>query len=444
MTAPSAPARRALVGPLRRVGAPILVVLAALCALLSVFAIWANRQAVEDAGWRATSEQITSDPDVQQALARYLVDELYANVDLAALVEKTLPKNLDALAIPATGALRGLIERGAGDALRHPRVQGLLEQALVDAHATAVRILREQGATIETGDGTVILNLQQVLIGVAEQVGIDGKLLASLPPDTGRIELLRSDQLRSAQTGLRLLERLAVVMPLLTVALLAAALWVADRRRRETLRLAGLAFLVAALAVPVLRTWTGNLVIDAIDPSPTYLTAARDAWDISTAMLVEAGQALGLYAILILVGTTLLGPTRLAHATRAKLRRICAPQIAYPLAALIVVGLVWWSPTAGLRRPAIAVTLIALLLIGLEVSRRQIIREALAAGAWPPRGGELSVADVGEAVTARLKTLTHRRPDRLAELERAHRLHADGVLSDEEFAAEKRRILGGD
>lgn len=438
MSAPSISRER-----VRRIAAPTLVVASAICAFIAVFAVWADRQAIEEDGWRGTSRALTENPEIQDALARYLVDELYANADLSAIVERSLPERLDPFAAPATAALRTAVERAADEALQRPRVQQALSLALNDSHALAVRLLRNRGTAFETGEGTVVLNLQAVLDEVVARVGIGERLLGELPPEAGRIEVLRSDQLATAQDVLRLLENLAFVMPVLALALLVAALWVAEGRRRETLRLAGIALAIAALLVPVTRSVIGDIVIGAIDPAPAYLPAVEEAWAIATALLRDGALALLAYAIVILVGTTLAGPTRAAVAARRALRRVSAPQIAYPAAAVLLIVVLWWGPTEGLRRPLSALLLLALLAVGIETLRRQIAREALADG--DSVATTLDLSGMAGSVTSAISGALQRRggeEDRLAQLERAQRLHESGALTDEEFAAEKRRILG--
>jgi hypothetical protein len=429
---------------LRRIAAPTLVIVSAVCAFVSVFALWADRQAIEEGGWRATSEALTADPEIQDALARYLVDELYDNVDLAAIVEGNLPERLDPFAAPATAALRTAVERAADEALERPRVQQALNLALVDSHALAVRLIREQGQAVETGEGTVVLNVRTVLEQVVARAGIGERLLGELPPEAGRIEILRSDQLASAQDALRLLESLAVVMPLLAIALLAAAVWLADGRRRETLRLAGIALAVAAVLVLVARSPARDMVIGAIDPPAAYLPAVERTWEIATALLTDGAIALLTYGTLIVVGTTLAGPTRAAVTTRRSLRRFTAPQVAYPAAAVVALLVLWWGPTEGLRRPLSALLLLALLAAGIEALRRQIAREVDADGAIVVRAFSLAgaAASVRGAFSGALRGHPDRAEDRLSQLERAQRLHRSGALTDEEFAAEKRRILG--
>ena len=61
----------------------VLLAVATVLAVLAVFAVWANRQALNADNWSNTSAAVLQDPAVKSQVAAYLVDELYANVDVA-------------------------------------------------------------------------------------------------------------------------------------------------------------------------------------------------------------------------------------------------------------------------------------------------------------------------------------------------------------------------
>ena len=54
-----------------------------------------------------TTDEILEDEDVQEALSIYLVDQLYANVDVQAQIEQKLPSSAKALAAPRRGGDAG-------------------------------------------------------------------------------------------------------------------------------------------------------------------------------------------------------------------------------------------------------------------------------------------------------------------------------------------------
>ncbi len=426
----------------RRIIALSLVVLAGVLAFLSVYAVWADRQVTDNGAWRDTAEALIQDPAVREALAAQLTDELYGQVDVAAQIRRALPDRLAPLAGPAAGALRDEIEQGVDDALQRPAVQRAFVVAVGRAHSTAMAILDGEDPVSVDASGTVTLDLQRVLTDIADRVGFGGLIAANLPPDLARIELIRSDQLAGAQTGLRILRELAVVLPILTLLVVVAAIWLAVGRRREMLRLLGIVLLLAAILVPVVRGIAGDITMGAIDPAPAAEDAAWRVWEIATSLLDVGARSLAVYAIALLLGAFLAGPSRLAVAIRLRLRSLTDPHWAYPIGALIVVAILWWGPTTALRRWLPALILVVLLAVGMEALRRQIMREALADGVRPGTPDmRAAVAGIGERI-GRLRG--RGASDRAEQLERLARLRADGALSAEEFEAEKRRILGDD
>jgi hypothetical protein len=90
------PPRRA-----HRVMVPILLAVASLALFTGAFAVWVHRQALNTDNWTTTSSKLLADEQVQAALAPYLVDQLFTNVDVTGAIQQRLPSNLQVLAGPA-------------------------------------------------------------------------------------------------------------------------------------------------------------------------------------------------------------------------------------------------------------------------------------------------------------------------------------------------------
>src|SRR5215216_4880635 len=91
----------------------ILVVAASILAFLAIFTSWVDRQALDTNEWVDTSGRLLEDKAISDALATYSVDQLYANVDVARLLKKRLPKDLQPVASPAAAGIRELAIRAA-------------------------------------------------------------------------------------------------------------------------------------------------------------------------------------------------------------------------------------------------------------------------------------------------------------------------------------------
>src|ERR671910_555824 len=76
----------------RRFTAIVLVALASLMAYVALLAIWANRQVLDTENWTERSTRVLATPAVPDRVAAYLVDRLYAEVDVAAQNEAALPQ----------------------------------------------------------------------------------------------------------------------------------------------------------------------------------------------------------------------------------------------------------------------------------------------------------------------------------------------------------------
>ena len=186
--------------PHPRIVAALLVV-ATLIAFLAIFSIWVNRQALNTDNWVSTSDKLLQNEEIKTQLSNYLADELFANVDVQAELEKTFPPRLAPLAGPAAGALHQLAPKVAERALETSQAESLWSSANRGAHETLLKILNDEGSAVSTGGGEVTLDLKSLLSESGGQLGIAGKLASKVPPDAGQLTILKSDQLSQRRTS---------------------------------------------------------------------------------------------------------------------------------------------------------------------------------------------------------------------------------------------------
>src|SRR5207248_1088720 len=131
------------------------------------------------------------DERIRSGLSSYLVDQLYANVDVAGELRSLAPKDLKALAGPAAGGLREVLGQAAVQAFALPRVVEAWKQANRVAHKEFVAVVegRRQG-TVKVKQGEVVLDLRPLVSDLAERVGI-GDVTSRLPPAAGHLRILR-------------------------------------------------------------------------------------------------------------------------------------------------------------------------------------------------------------------------------------------------------------
>jgi hypothetical protein len=445
----TAPRRRSRALPLT------LIVLATIIGLVSVFALWVKRQALETETWTQTSSELLEDEVIRDAVAGFMVDALFDNVDVQSEVANALPPDLERLAGPATGGLRQLTDRVAQELLARPRIQALWEDANRLAHEKLIALLDDEAEFVSTGGGVVTLDLSGVIAEVTDAVGLPATLTEKLPEGASEIKVLRSDELETAQSAITGLRTLAYVLTALTLLLYAVAIAAARGRRQETLRAVGLSFAVVGVVVLVVRNVAGSALTDALTGTAAAGPPVDATWEIGTSLLVETGQSLIAYGIAIVIAAWLAGHTALATAIRRGitpyLRR---PAVAYGVVGALLLLLFWWDPVVATSRLVPSLVLILIAAIGIEALRRQVIRE------FPDRVSARSAEGLARDAWERIQHAREARAQRRAApvattpppaidprvdaLERLARLREQGVLNDDELQTEKRRIMEGE
>ena len=428
-------------GPKRRRALPLtLITVGSVLALLAIFAIWANRQLLDTDNWTDTSTQLLQDDEIRGQLSIYLIDQLYENVDVQAELADTLPPRLQPLAGPAAGALQDLGVRAVNRLLERPRAQELWEQANRRAHRRFLQVVEDGGGdNVSTTGGDVTLDLKGLLEQTQAQFGVGGRLAERLPADAAQLTILHSDELELAQDGVNLLKVLAIILVILWLGLMALGIYLARGWRREALRACGFGLILAGVAALVARSLGGGAVV-GLAKTASVEPALENTWSISTSLLVEAASAAILYGIVLVFAAWLAGPTAWATSTRRALAPFLRePGFAYGGLALIVLLLVAWGPTPAFRNPVLALILIALMAFGVEVLRRHTARE------FPNASREDTMRRWREGRAARRSGSARTAPppedQQLSELERLAALHDSGVLDDEEFKAQKAKVL---
>jgi hypothetical protein len=150
-----------------------LIVLASVALVFSLIANWVQTETLDTDQVKETTDQILDDPDVQQALATYTVDQLYANVDVQEQIENELPSAVKPLAAPVAAATRQLATNAAEKALASPRVQGLVSGAVGRAQQQFVDLIEDKDTYVSTTGGEVTLEYGSVVADLATRLGVD-------------------------------------------------------------------------------------------------------------------------------------------------------------------------------------------------------------------------------------------------------------------------------
>ena len=356
----------------------VLVVVGALLAVLSLLAGYVRYQALDTDTVEATAGDLIADPAIRDEVAATLVEQLFATVDVEAALQQRLPPDQQGLAGPIAGAVRVGADRAAVQLLERPRAQRLWVRTIAATHRNLISVLKDEQTSLRTTDGNVVLDLRPLIIQLGDRVAIvgriDQRLLAN--PDAGTITIVESDQLERAQDLTRLLDFLGLWLWVVPIALWAIAVWLAEGRRRDILKMIGFSAILAGLVVLVVRRVAGSIVVDELATTESTEVAAGNAWDILTSLLRDGALTLMGLGLALLVALWIAGPTRYATRVREWLApHIARPELAFGGAATLLALLVWWGPTAQTHRWQFVLFVAVLLGVGVEILRRQTARE---------------------------------------------------------------------
>jgi hypothetical protein len=433
----------------RRYAIRALYAVALVLAVLAIFSVWANRQLLNAQNWSNTSSELLQNPAIQTQVSAFLVDQVYANVDVAGQVRQALPPRAKPLAGEAANGLRGLAEQTTNKLLGRPRIQEAWKAANKLTAQQFINIAQGKSGAITSSGNAVVLDLGVLVRRLVQRLGLPPKLSKQIPPSAGKVKILQGNQVTALQDGASALRGLAIILPILSLGLFALAVYLARGRRRPTLLWVGIDLVVAGALVLIGRNLVGGYVVDALAKTEAVKPAADATWSIATSMLKDVAQACIIGAIPVIVAAWLAGPARPAMA----FRRAAAPwlrdrtDITYGVVAALVLLVVAWGPIPATRKVIPVLIMIGLVILGVQALRRQVAEEFpdAQAGATSRALRERASSALGrrraKAGDGRSAEPVPEGDGKLERLERLAKLHESGALTDGEYAAEKATVL---
>lgn len=280
-----------------RLGVRLLIILAGFCMFFGSFAVWLDVQLLNTDNWVSTSSRILANGAVRNAVGAYVVRELFSSASVAGGLDSVLPSQLGDL---VTGNAQQAATAAVSDLLAQPVAEGVWRDANRVAHREALEILNGRSGAVSTSRGEIVLDLHPLVGDLAQQVGsgsagVQQLLNSAIPADQGRLVILRSSQLQTAQNVVRGIRGLSIVLPIATILCLALAIALARGWRWIALRRVGWCALATGVAVVVARRILEWRVVDALVTSPSSRAAGDAAWAIGSRLLLDV--ALGLIVL---------------------------------------------------------------------------------------------------------------------------------------------------
>ena len=359
---------------LRRIAARVLTVLAILLALVGMIAFYVEHTALDEDGFEAISRNMIENDEIRTQVAAKSVETLFENVDVEAAVAERLPPAQQGLAPALAGLARSGADRAADAALERPRVQTVWVEVSTRAQRQLVRLLDDDTTFIQAEGGAVVLDLRPIVIEIGDQVAVIGKVAERLPESAGRVAIIEKSQLETAQSVTKVLRAVADWMWLVALAVAALAIWLARGRRTLELRALAIGLVLVGLLMLAVRRFAGGYLVDALAKDDAVKPAAHDAWSILTQTLADRAWVWIILGLVTLAGVWFVGESRRAAQARAAAAPILESRpTTYTIAVVALLAVALVAPPIA-RGWLTALVLIALLVAGVEVVRRSVLR----------------------------------------------------------------------
>ncbi len=398
----------------RSILAGIVLVLACLSIVVTTVAVWTHQVALNTDRFTALVTDVVADPAVIDPISTRISQQVVDAVGVQARIEARLPDAVKGLAAPLTVAIRDGIDRRLQIALANPRIQAALLNSVSFTHAQIVRMLRGDPENINVVNGYITLDVFPLVGDALAQLQQEGLIPAgvqlpdlstpdapgalaqrlgaalgiTLPDGFGTIQLMPADKILAARAAVQAFDIIVIALIILSVVLVALALWLAQRRRRMLIFLALGTIVAFVIARTLIRGAEGVIVggiadqdlagalrstMDAVFDDLRSLTLliliataivavvayfwGRPAWAVSVASTVggaaqQAGSSVGSTAAAATADRPDLGDTILAN-------RGTIEKAGFAIIAFAVVGL-----AVGIEIALLG----AALIVGLELA----------------------------------------------------------------------------
>jgi hypothetical protein len=308
--------------------ASILIVLGCVLAPVSVLAVWTANQVSDTSRYVDNMAPLIRDPAITSALTDKITTQVSSHLDVtaytstaaAALASHGLPRAstlLKSFGPSISSAVTGFIHTQVHKIVTSPAFARLWDQVNRVAHAQLVKALSGQGSSAVTiKNGQVTLGLGPFIDQVKHNLAARGFTIVNrLPPINPTFPLFSAKYLVKAQTGYRLINDLKIVLPLLSLFLLAAGVYVARGHRRALIG-AGLGLAASMFVLGAGLLIFRSVYLNSVPNSKLPANAAAVLFDTLVRFIRAGLRTLLVVGLVVAAGAFFTGPSVTAVRTR--------------------------------------------------------------------------------------------------------------------------------
>ena len=317
-------------------------VLAVVGIVAGAIGLWARSSVLDSNRIAVTVYEVLGEPEVADALATFVVDEVAAAIDLGTRLSDALPARLDALVPMVLPGLESRVTERLSEVIQNDDVRRVLAVTVGRAHAELVRLLEGDGLidgiTVEGGEVTVnLLPLFTRALTLVQGFGLlddldvpeidrsgdpteqiaelESALGRDLPDDFGQVVVYRSDALGSASETIASTQRMfAAVSRLLWVLLIGGmvlavvSVLLAAKRPRAAIVLAS-SVLVLIVAIRLLSRYVVKEAPSLVERPGAKVTVTEILTRVQSSLTQSTVGYIAI-AVVVIVIAALVAPRR--------------------------------------------------------------------------------------------------------------------------------------
>jgi hypothetical protein len=301
--------------------ATLLIVLGCILAPVSVLAVWTANQVSDTNRYVQNVAPLIHDPAVQSALTDKITKQINAQIHVQALTNqaaatlksKGLPRVgtlLQTFSGSLAGAVGGFIHTQVGKIVASPQVANLWVQVNRSVHTQLVKALSGQGGgSITVSNGQVVMNLGPFIDVVKKDLAARGfTLVNNIPAINPTVGLFSAKYLVKAQSGYRLLNDLKIVLPILTLLLLGAGVYIARSHRRALIGV-GLGFAASMALLGIILAIARGIYLNSVPNSVLPSNAAAVLYDTLVRFIKDGLRTLLVVGLIVAIAAFFTGPS---------------------------------------------------------------------------------------------------------------------------------------
>ena len=311
--------------------AVLLIVVGCIMAPISVLSVWTANQVSNSDRYVANVAPLINEPAVQRALTDKISAAVSSQVDAKGVASRAatqlssrgltrLGALLSNFSGSIAGAVDGFIHSTVAKAVSGPAMASLWVRGNRAAHTQLVNALAGHNSALSVSNDKVVLSLGPLINKVKARLSARGlTLVDSLPPINPTFPLFSAKYLVKAQSLYRALTTLKWVLPLLTLALLAAGVYVARRHRRALVG-SGLGLAASMLVLGAALAIVRAVYLSKVPGSVLPADAAAVVFDTFVRFIRQGLRLLLVLGLVVALAGFFTGPSVTAVKTRQAFR----------------------------------------------------------------------------------------------------------------------------